>query len=183
MSKITIREWYGRVNATWPAGPLPIPTEREAAAAARRLYRYALGKTWTGSVEITSGRRYTWVRRGVLVVNPNRQEHQGSGWVSLVHDLSHMFHHRLSSERPHGGTHARLEIRLIKQVLKRGWLHGALRAHVVLAEPAPQADPRIAKLRNIEAKTKRWTTKLKRAQTALKKLARQERYYRRVLSA
>ena len=176
MSRVTIAEWYRRVNATWPAGELPAPSALEAIRAARRLYRFALGKTWTGTVRTTEGRRYTWIYRGQLRVNPDRPGSDGRGWRALIHDLSHYFHGRLLPDvRPHGPDHARLEIRLIKEVLRRGWLEGRLRDPEP-PEPLPPdvaaAKAAAARLAALEARIKGWRTKAKRAETALRKLER-----------
>ena len=173
MAKVTIKEWYARVNATWPA-EVPALTADEAVKAAKKLYRFALGSTYSGKVIVTSGNRYSYLRYGVLYINPSW------GWESdrgLVHLLSHAFHRRLSSERPHGGTHARLEIRMIKEVIKRGWLDGALRTAPKPAKVAPRKPDSAVKLARTEAAIDRWEKKLRRAENALKKLRRRQAYY------
>ena len=180
MSRVTIAEWYRRVNAAYPTD-LPIPTQAQALNGARRLYRFATGRTFpAASVRLTSGRNFTWVYDGVLRVNPNRQRGDGvSGWRALVHDISH-YAHRVNNpgERPHGATHARLEIACIKEVIKRGWL--VERAPVVRVSEAPSdAELNSAVLAQIDARIKRWTTKAKRAATALRKLNRQRKHYAR----
>jgi len=187
MSKVTIREWYERVNSTWPAGLVPtVPTEYEARRGARALWRAILGGR-APEVEITSGNRYTWTHKGKLRVNPNRREYAGrdaqgnerwiGGWQAIVHDLSHLFHRRLNpGARPHGAQQARLEIRCIKIVVKRGWFTGSL-LPVVLDVDADtiKANLKAKRLAQVEAGIKRWTTKAKRAATALKKLERERR--------
>lgn len=167
--RVTREEWYRRVNATWPEGMTvgnPALTADEAVRAAKRLYRFGMKRTWRGPVHVGSGNRYTWIRRGVMTVNP---EH---GWHQLVHMLSHYCHRRLHpDERPHGGVHARMEIRMIKEVLKRGWLNGGLKSE---PKPEPTLDEKRAKkLAGLLARQKQWITRAKRATTALKKLARQ----------
>jgi len=124
MGKVTIREWYRRVNDTWleagfgDAG-IPRPTPEEAIAGARKLYRWAFGVAFDGEVKLTSGNRYTWIRRGVMAVNPNSWD----GERGIVHLLSHYAHDKLNRHaRPHSAAHARVEIAMIRQVIKRGWL-------------------------------------------------------------
>jgi hypothetical protein len=175
MGKVTRKEWYRRVNATWPTGPLPALTATEAERAARRLYRFGMKKTWTGPVKITSGRRYTWIRWGTMVVNPEQ------GWHGLVHLLSHYCHDRLHPEvHGHNSVHARAEIRMIKEVLRRGWLEGKLRNRPLLPPPVPTPlEVRNEKLERTLAAIKRWETKQKRAETALRKLHRRRKYYER----
>jgi hypothetical protein len=110
------------VAPLWP-DPLPPLTAHEAERAARRLWRYAMGETYTGKVHIGSGNRYNWYRNGVLTVNPSR------GWKNLIHELSHYFWYDANpGERPHSKHHARFEIKLTKEALRRGWLDGKLKA-------------------------------------------------------
>jgi len=161
------------VAPLWP-NPLPPLTAHEAERAARRLWRYAMGETYTGKVHIGTGNRYNWYRNGVLTVNPSR------GWKNLIHELSHYFWYAANpGERPHSKHHARWEIKLTKEALKRGWLAGKLKAPE--KKPAPVADPRQRKLALVEAGIKRWETKAKRAKTALAKLEKKRRYYLKVL--
>lgn len=170
MSRVTRQEWYRRVNAAWPAVVPPLTAE-EAVRAGPRLYRFVTGRTWSkfGEVRITSGNRYTWIRRGVMYVNP------AQGWKGLVHLLSH----RLDKSGSHGAEHARLELRMIKQVVQRGWLEGKLLA-VPVERPAPSAADRAAeRYARLCERTSDWERKQKRAMTALKKLARQRAYLER----
>ncbi len=182
---VTRAEWYERVNAAWPEH-VPVLTADEAVKAARKLYRFVTRRTWTGEVKLTSGARYSDIRHGVMYVNPTG--HTGSdarhhGWKALVHDLSHDLFHRIYEYdvKGHGGEHARLELRMIKEVVKRGWLDGALSKET----PKPEApvDARVIKLRRIEERIARWRAKQRRAENALKKLHRQERYYSNQLAA
>src|SRR5215472_8170063 len=91
-----------KAETTWKAiladigGKAPPLSEQEAVAAARKLWRHEYGKTLTARVQITSGNRNNWLRRGVLYVNPD------GGWWNLIHDLSHLIHYRLNpNDRPH----------------------------------------------------------------------------------
>lgn len=168
MSKVTRREWYRRVNAAWPAKVPPL-TDDEAIRAARKLYRFERGYMWEGRVEITSGNRYSWIRRGVMYVNPER------GWQSLVHLLSHYL-----APGKHGADHARCELRMIKEVVRRGWLDGKLKTPEKEPAPEPTVDQiRAAKIQRLDERIKRWTTREKRAKTALAKLRRSKRAYER----
>ena len=164
----TIKDKYDEANAVWP-GAIPDLTAEESVRAARKLYRFGMRQTFRGKVKITSGRRYTWVRNGVMVVNP---EH---GWKQLVHMLSHYVHRKVGVDKPHSKQHARLECRMIAEVLNRGWLSG-----VLANEPEPvltPADRAQAAICQIDAGIKRWDAKKRRAETALKKLNRKRKYY------
>lgn len=174
---VSMKEWYARVNAAWPTD-LPIPSESQAITAAKRLWTWGMGRPWTGKVETTSGRRFTWIKHGVLVVNPNRPGHEGGGWKSLIHDLSHLLWSRANpGERPHQRDHAKLELAMVKQVVKRGWLtEGA-------PHPEPKPDVRLERFERIKARMEAWERKERRAKNAIKKLRKQASYYERQLSA
>jgi hypothetical protein len=118
--------WNRMVNDKF-GGVQPILSEGESLIAARKLYRHAFGKAFPGKVELTKGNRYTWVRRGVLYVNPDKREGHTRGLRSIIHDLSHYAHSRLNpKDAPHSIRQARLEARLAKFALDRGWHEGGL---------------------------------------------------------
>lgn len=176
---VAIKEWYRRVNEAWPK-PLPKMAFAEGARAVRKLYRFVTGQTFTGEIIETSGNRFNYARRGVFYLNT--QGYSGHGaWHDLIHDVSHTLVNRvwLDKIKPHSREHARLELRLVKEAVKRGWLTGALKD-----QPKPvkqERDARVATLIRTEALIAKWETKLKRAQTALKKLSRRKRYYERTV--
>ena len=159
---------YVKVNAEWP-NPLPALTPQEAVSAAKRLYRFGMKRAWKRSIEITSGNRYTWIRGGVFYVNPDK------GWHDLVHDISHLVHQRLHPERSgHDFRHAHLERAMVVEVISKGWLDGKLRRE---AKPTP--DARTVRHQSVLRRIKLWESKRKRADNALKKLAKQKAYYER----
>lgn len=159
---------YERVNGSWPT-QLPELTPQEAVSAARRLYRFGVGRRFEGSVRVTSGNRYTWTRRGVLYVNPEK------GWTHLVHDLSHYAHRRKNPHlKPHEG-HAWLEREMIEHVISRGWLDGKLKR-----EQKPSVNPTVGRYTRLCERIERWERKLQRAQTALKKLRKSKARYDRL---
>jgi hypothetical protein len=165
---------YGSVNGAWPPdtndGRDLKPTPQEAMSAARRLYRLGTGRAFRGRVRLTSGNRYTWVRRHVLYVNPDCRR---GGWHELVHDLSHYCHRKVHPRnKPHAGTHAWIERNMIQHVVESGWLDGKLK------RPAKEKpDVRQVRQKRVLAAINKWEAKRKRAETALKKLRRQARYY------
>lgn len=174
---MSMRDYYDQaVNNLWPK-PLPAMTGAEAERAAKRLYEHALGRKLLLPIVLTSGRNNTYIRNGRLRVNPTR------GWCDFVHELSHTLHRRLHPGcRPHGIEHGRLERRLIQYVLDHGWLDGRLRPPPP-KPPRPAADPRLVKHQRTLEGIKRWTTKHKRATTALRKLAQQKARLERSLAA
>jgi len=175
MSRLSRRAWYERVNAASPA-VVPRLTAAEAVRAAKKLYRFVRRHTWTGTVKVTSGNRYSRVRwgwfsprtgahEGVMIVNPER------GWQSLVHLLSHALY-----RGSHGGEHARLERRMIREVLKRGWLNGTLKRPPKVTPPRDLAAERAARA---AAGLKRWLAKQKLAATKVRHYRRKVAYYAR----
>lgn len=167
---------YETVNASWPAGTHDgcdlKPTPQEAMAAARRLWRFAMKRPWRGPVRLTSGKRYTRIRRGVLYVNP---DHCGMGWHQLVHSMSHRCAFRLyPGKKPHSPQHAFLEKEMIQHVITSGWLEGKLRRP---EKVKPAVDLQEVRHQRVLARVKAWEAKRKRAETALRKLRRQVRYY------
>lgn len=166
MSRLSRRAWYERVNAAWPAEPPPKLTDVEAVRATKRLYRFVRGRNNPYPIRLTSGNRRTWLRHGALVVNPEK------GWHALIHYLSHLW------GGGHGSEHARLERRMIKEVVRRGWLAGKLRDQPK-PPPPPAPDPKLVRYQRTVAAIGRWTAKRDRAERALKKLERRKRYYDR----
>jgi len=177
---VTRREWYQRVNQSWPAD-VPTLTADEAVRAARRLYRYGWGIRFAGKVVLTSGRRRNRMSYGQIVINP------AQGWKELVHLLSHYAHryrvrtgHFAYKAPDHSADHAMMERRMIKEVLRRGWLQGKLRTPEKPASaPVDQrAEAKVLRYKRTLAAIDRWERKLRRAESALKKLRRRARYYR-----
>lgn len=166
MAKVTRRAWYQRVNAAWPAAMPPL-TGEEAVRAFRRLYRFGRGRTLASKVGVTSGRRYTGWAAGQYWVNPER------GWHHLVHVLSH-----LCEPSGHNSAHARMELRMIKEVVRRGWLEGRLRS----PERAPSApvDVRAVRYGRLLEREVAWRRRAKRAATALRKIRVARRRYERL---
>jgi hypothetical protein len=172
---------YQSVNGEWPEGTNDgrdlKPTPQEALSAAKRLYRFAMKKPFRGKVVLTSGRRDTLIRRHVMYVNPDRKSwfDKGGGWHEIVHGLSHYCAYRLyPGSKPHDSRHAFLEREMIKHVVSSGWLEGKLRRP---EKPKAKVDLKEVRRKRIEKRLVEWAAKRKRAETALKKLRRQARYY------
>jgi len=78
---------YG-TGTTWPR-PLPKLTGPEALAAAKVLWRKAMGRAWPGTWKTGRGNHRTYPRAQEFLVNP------GQGWEGMIHDLSHAAYSRL----------------------------------------------------------------------------------------
>lgn len=182
-------EWDRLVNSKFEGQPILSP--EESIVAARKLYRHAFGRAFPGKVELASGNRYTWVRRGVLYVNPDKRELHTRGLRSIIHDLSHYAHSRLNpKDAPHSRRQARLEARLAKFAIDRNWHEGGLAKPAPIAKPAepevvatpePKAkvDPVVVRFRRMEARRSKWEKELERAKRLFAKADREVRTYRR----
>jgi len=177
------RQRYVAVNGAWPEA-VPTPTPEEAIAGCRlllregfRFYGLTAHVKRKRTFKITSGNRHTWPRRGTWKVNPRN-------WHNIVHAVSHWcFSSRYPSRtgvRPHDPGHAAIEKHLIEYVINQGWLDGKLKRP---KKEKPKTDPKADRAARVVLSIKRWETKKKRAETALKKLRKQQRYYDRKLAA
>lgn len=172
--------WNRMVNSRF-AGQQPILSPEESLAAARKLYRHAMGKTWPGKWELTSGNRYTWPRRGVFYVNPDKRELQTRGLRALIHDISHYCHRRLHpSDSAHSIRQARLEARLVKFALERRWHEGAL-CKEPKPEPVEKPKPDLVQQRysRLVSRRDKWARESERAARLLKKAEAEVRTYER----
>lgn len=162
----------------WPE-VIPPLTGEQAINATRRLYRFATGKTWKGDVKLTKGNRramwYYWDEQNRMFFRVNPEQ----GWRDLVHDLSHVFDYLTNGESEHSKHHARLEAKLVREVIRRGWLGAEPKPKVEKPEPNRHA----VELERIAAREISWSRKLKRAETALKKLAKLRKYREKALAA
>jgi hypothetical protein len=154
---------YEQVNKLW-GSPLNVPpiTREEAQRAARKLYRH-FGPT-------AACRAHRPVVRKVWVsLMPGNSGSLRRGWRRLVHDVSHRvfrYDHFKLYKGQHGDNHAKLELAMAQYVIAQGWLEGKLKS-----KPKTELKlTRSEKLARVDAAIKRWETKYKRAETALKKL-------------
>jgi hypothetical protein len=160
---------YAVANDTWPAEVPPL-TAPEAVRAAAKLWRFALGVSPTVDIYVTSGHRYTGIKRGRrfgLHVNPD------NGWRHFVHELSHTLWRRYAPTHPdHGTDHARFEAKMVREVLKRGWLDGTLKS-APKPEPTPAealAAKHAAERARIETRLAGWQRKAELAANAVSRV-------------
>lgn len=168
---MTLTERYDKVNALWPAEVPPL-TFNEAVRAVAKLTRMA-GAPIRGAQFIqTSGNRYNWIRRYVCRLNPGR------GWKELVHDISHWVHmSRYPGSVPHQDRrHATIEARMVRVVVARGWLTGALRVQPKVVEPMdPVEAKRLERAHRIELREAQVRRLEKKGIAIMKRLARARR--------
>jgi len=175
---------WGLVNDQWKAHPnwRTAPTSEEAVRGFKILYRAATGRSFKGRVELTSGNRHTWVRKGVWYINPDEVRIGGlGGWAEIVHSMSHYFHSRNNPTlAPHHAKQAYLERKLTETALRRGFLDGKLKPKP--KAPKPPVDKLALQMERLEARERAWATKLKRANTAIAKMKKERRSLERMIA-
>ena len=163
-----MEDFYAEANAAWPR-ELTAITREEARRAAAKLMRHFVGQRSTGGQWV----RRCWIARTPPFGSLNR------GWRRLVHDVSHRaFELTTKNTRPHGGAHAKLELAMIQYVVAEGWLTGLSRVRRLPTPTTPAL-----RLARVLVAVKRWETKRKRAENAIKKLRHRVRYYERRMTA
>lgn len=184
----TVRDpglWDRLVNERW-GGQQPVLSPEDSIRAAKRLYRQAMGREWIGPVQLTNGRRYTWVRRGVLFVNPDMPQARMRGLRAMIHDISHFAHARLHpSEAPHSRRQVLLEGRLVTYAIKMGWGDGAVRKIGPAPRPKPEPAPKppvdkvVQKHARMVARRDKYRAEVERFTRLLAKAEREVRDYQR----
>ena len=173
--------WDKAVNDLW-GGANPVLSPEDTLAAARKLYRHAMGKPWPGKWEVTTGRRHTWPRSGTFYVNPNRY---GRGLRQVVHLISHWCHRRLHpGDKPHSIRQLRLEAKLTKFAVTRWGKDAPAPAPkpepvAVVAEVKPKPDKVVQRYQRMVARRDRWARDLARAERLLGKAVSEVRAYER----
>lgn len=182
--------WNRMVNDKFN-GQQPVLSGEESIAAAKKLYRHAMGKPWPGKWELTSGRRMTWPRwrdagskmEHVFYVNPDERRSRNCGLREIIHSISHYCHRRLHpKDKPHSIRQARLEAKLAKFALDRGcWMDGSLKRQPKPEPEVEKAKPDVVAQRHARmvARRLKWQQELERAQRLLAKAERDVRTYER----
>lgn len=179
--------WDRLVNERW-GGVKPVLSPEASLKAAKRLWRNAMGKPFPGKVELTSGRRHTWARRGVLYVNPD--EPRGAGGLrEIIHSISHMAHRRLHpGDAPHSIRQARLEGRLVTYAIRAGLADGRLEPKAKPPAEAPAEAPAVEPVKldrvavryaRMRKRRDKWAAELDRAKRLLAKAETECRTYER----
>lgn len=169
---------YDDVNSAWGGVTVPPITQKESVPLFAKLIKKFGRHEDRGTMVVPY-----WARKGRRVwASPKPQDTTRAsngglpGLGRMIHDASHVvFEWRHPTFLTHSHRHAELEREMIQFVVTKGW-HLPKPKKPKPAKVVPTAADKLAR---ILAAEKRWTTKLKRADTALKKLARQRRYYER----
>lgn len=159
---------YDPVDALWRSITVPPITRAKGVSAAKKLARH-FGGLADCSPNVTRRVRYLGDGRRCWISTTGGYDIQ-KGWARLAHDMAHTIYRRRHNGAfpPHGGGHAKLEREVVEYIIAQSWLLFPLRT-----KPKPTLDEkRATKLASIDARIARWTTKAKRAATALRKLQR-----------
>ena len=114
-----------------------------------------------------------WTRKCWICLSGNSSELH-KGWRRLIHDVSHMVHKWLRPTSPHHCyQQAELELAMIKYVQEKGWLSGSLKPKVVILS---KEEKRLKKLANYQNLINKWQTKLKLANTFIRKYNKNVKY-------
>lgn len=170
--------WNRLVNERF-GNDRPILSPAESLRAAKKLYRHAMGKSFPGKVKLVSGNRRTWVRSGVLVVNPDERSNGSQrGLREMIHAISHYCHRRLHPmDAPHSPRQARLEGRLVRFALRKGFTEGALKRELPTPKEKPsRVQQRYARMVNRRDK---WAKEAERAKRLHAKAQKEVREYER----
>lgn len=131
----------------------------------RAFYKQVMGRKFPyKNIHIGSGNRRTWTDSKGFCVNPDQ------GWHDINHDMSHWLERRVTG-KAHSDHHLRLERDGAALICKR-----FLRDEPYV-EPKKDVDLVAKRAASVDARIKKWETKLKRATTALRKLRKQKKYY------
>lgn len=184
----TVRDpglWDRLVNERW-GGVQPVLSPEDSIIAAKRLFRFAMGREFRGEVKLTSGRRYTWVRRGVMAVNPDMRQAHARGLRAIIHDLSHYAHSILHpDDAPHSRRQAQLEGRMVTYAINAGWGDGQVRRLGPAPQPKPAPEPKppvdkvVVKHARMVARRDKYRKELARIERLLAKAEREVRDYQR----
>jgi hypothetical protein len=167
-------------DALWETIGDGTPTPEEAVRAVRKLLRFKLGVTEFGRTIINTrlrSNRYCSGAQWELRINPNLGWRQLVLWTAMY--AAKVYHRENFASME--GTSERFALAMTRELIKRGWLGGPLQP-----EPKPRLttdQKRKARLKQIDAGLKRWGTKRKRAETAIKTLTRERTRIQRRLES
>lgn len=177
---------YERVNALWRDNNQPIRATSNnshvdfvvAKRLLRNLWRQEVGTKFPyKTIRQVTGRKNTWVYRGVLNINCNK------GWADIVHLWSHWIDRRINrSLRPHSAEHSMIEYRCTKHFFDKSYMQASVDALSKPKEKKIRVNVVAQRYQRMLKRQKDWNKKLKLAQTHLAKVEKEIRKYERLHS-
>ena len=124
----------------------------------------------------TSGNRNTWVRYGVWYINS-----EYNSWSTIIHKASHFIEYRKHRVgRPHTLQQFRIEKECVEYAYKHKWHMGVLKKET---KPKVIVDKDVLMIKRLNKNISSWETKVKRAETYMKKYRKQLKYYQKKVEA
>ena len=177
--KLNKRKQYKECNTYLPKD-LPFITKTEAIKAYKKLI------TKFGKKKIWCNYHQKWVNRKMAIRYYDKKPRRcwiaisgnsstlDKGWRRLIHDVSHMVHSFLRpSFKDHCFQQAELELAMIKYAVEKNWLNGVLKPKVVILS---KDEKRNKKLEHYQKLISKWQTKLKLANTFIRKYNKKVKY-------
>ena len=170
---------YDEVNNLWDQQTIPYITRFEAKRAAKLICN-KFGKPRFAPPRIiypiSKYRNIWWDSFICLSGDPTRMS---KGWRELVHQTSHSIYHYYSGFKKRLGRYehsiqqAELELAILKFVISKNWLNGVLKPKVVILS---KDEKRLKKLEHYQKLIGKWQTKLKLANTFIRKYNKKVKY-------
>ena len=184
--KVDMAFSYNKVNELWENVNIPYITRTEAEKSLKKLI-IKFGKSHhappryvsSDGKEVMKQSNLNYKRFRVLKTficlsgNPSTLHR---GWRDLVHTVSHWVYNYRKGYRNHFGhsiEQAKLEYEMSKYVISQGWLSGSLKPKVVILS---KEEKRLKKLANYQNLINKWQTKLKLANTFIRKYNKKVKY-------
>jgi hypothetical protein len=170
---------YDEVNSLWDKQTIPFITRFEAKRAVKLICnKFGRPKFAPPRIKypISRYRNIWWDSFICLSGDPTRMS---KGWRELVHQTSHSIYKYYSGFKKrqrkyeHSIQQAELELAILKFVISKNWLNGVLKPKVVILS---KDEKRLKKLEHYQKLIGKWQTKLKLANTFIRKYNKKVKY-------
>ena len=170
---------YNEVNNLWDQQTIPYITRFEAKRAVKLICnKFGKPKFAPPTIRypISRYRNIWWDTFICLSGDPTTMRR---GWKELVHQTSHSIYKYYSGFKKrqrkyeHSIQQAELELAILKFVISKNWLNGVLKPKVVILS---KDEKRNKKLEHYQKLISKWQTKLKLANTFIKKYNKKIKY-------
>ena len=170
---------YDEVNNLWDQQIIPYITRFEAKRAVKLICnKFAKSKFAPPTIRYPISRygNVWWDTFICLSGDPTRMSR---GWRELVHQTSHCIYKYYSGYKKrqrkyeHSIQQAELELTILKFVISKNWLNGVLKPKVVILS---KDEKQLKKLEHYQKLISKWQTKLKLANTFIRKYDKKVKY-------
>ena len=170
---------YDEVNDLWDQQIIPYITRFEAKRAVKLICnKFGKSKFAPPTIRYPISRygNVWWDTFICLSGDPTRMSR---GWRELVHQTSHCIYKYYSGYKKrqrkyeHSIQQAELELTILKFVISKNWLNGVLKPKVVILS---KDEKQLKKLEHYQKLISKWQTKLKLANTFIRKYDKKVKY-------